>query len=289
MTTDKSNDGDNATSNTDVVSQTIESTVEIVDQMSEYGSLITNSLYMIIFGMIAVFIIHKLVSKFIYPMLNQVPLIARLIRVVFATLYVLIFAVVMLIVVRELGFDVKVIGKITLLSILAGAVLIFFLVPFIPKLPFVLDNLVEINGIQGNVLSISSFHTTLKKFDGTLVYIPNALVMASKILNYHQIAERRIEMEVIISTQSHLQVSIDTFITLMNSDSRVMDYPALPSVFAIDADSSGIKLVGYCWVKNDDWLATRSDLWIQLVEVFLQADNINMARPQNDIYMIEQQ
>ena len=72
MTTDKSNDGDNATSNTDVVSQTIESTVEIVDQMSEYGSLITNSLYMIIFGMIAVFIIHKLVSKFIYPMLNQV-------------------------------------------------------------------------------------------------------------------------------------------------------------------------------------------------------------------------
>jgi len=279
---------DTTNKNDTVVGQTLQDTVEIVDQVSEYGSLITNSLYLIIFGMIAVFIVHKLVSKYLYPALTNLPLISRLIKVIFGTFYVLILAVVMLVVIRELGFDVKVIAKIALLSILAGAVLVFFLVPFIPKLPFVFGNLVEINGVLGIVSGISSFHTTLKKFDGTLVYLPNAIVMASKILNFHQVAERRIEMNITISINSNIQQSIDTFIHIMKEDKRVVNSPAEPSVFAVDADHSGITLTGYCWVKNDDWLGTRSDLWIKLVETFLHTENINMARPQNEVYVIEQ-
>jgi len=271
-----------------VVSKTLQETVEIVDQVNEYGSLITNSLYLIILGMIGIFIVHKLVSKFLYPFLTDIPLFSRLLKVIFGTLYVLILAIVLLIVIRELGFDVKIIAKITLLSILAGAVLVFFLVPFIPKLPFVFGDMVEINGVQGIVEAISSFHTTLRKFDGTLVYLPNALVMASKILNFHQFSERRIEMNITISTNSNIKESINIFLAIMKADKHVLDTPAVPSVFAVDADSSGIKMTGYCWVKNDAWLAARSDLWIKLVDTFLHTENINMARPQNEVYMIEQ-
>jgi len=270
------------------VGKTLQETVEIVDQVSEYGSLITNSLYLIVLGMIGIFIVHKLVSKFLYPVVTNMPLIARLLKVVFGTLYVLILAVVLLIVIRELGFDVKIIAKITLLSILAGAVLVFFLVPFIPKLPFIFGDMVEINGVLGVVEAISSFHTTLRKFDGTLVYLPNAVVMASKILNFHQVAERRIEMNITVSTKSNIQESINTFIAIMKADKRVVEAPAAPSVFAVDADSSGIKMSGYCWVNNADFLATRSDLWIKLVDTFLHTENINMARPQNEVYLMEQ-
>lgn len=269
------------------VSNKIEETVKIVDQMSEYGQVITDSLYLIIAGMIAIFIVHKLVSKYFYPFLSDTGLFRRLIKVVFGTFYVLILAVAILIVTRELGFDVRIIGKIVLLAILSGAVLIFFLVPYIPKLPFVFGNLVEVNGELGIVNGISTFHTTLKKFDGTLVYIPNAVVMASKILNYHQVAERRIEMDITISINSNIQESIEIFIKLMTDDRRVVDNPAPPSVFAMGADSSGIKLVGYCWTKNDDWLSARSDLWIKLVETFIRTESIAMARPQNEVYLIK--
>ncbi len=278
------------TSNTDTikVSEKIQEKVEIVDQVSEYSHVIIDSLYLLIGGMIAVFIIHKLVTKFLYPFLSETGLFKRLIKVGFGTLYVLILAITMLLVIRGLGFDVRVIGKIVILTILAGAVLTFFLVPFIPKLPFVFGNLVEINGVMGIVNRISTFHTTLKKFDGTLVYLPNAIVMASKILNYHQISERRIEMNVVISVNSNIQESIELFTQLMTDDKRVIDNPSPPSVFAVEADSSGIKLVGYCWTQNDDWLSTRSDLWIKLVKTFLQTENIAMARPQNEVYLIEQ-
>ena len=270
------------------VADKIQETVEIVEQVSEYSHVITDSLYLLVGGMLAVFIIHKLVSKLLYPFLSETGLLTRLIKVIFGTLYVLTLAIAMLLVIRELGFDARAIGKITILVILAGAVLVFFLVPFIPRLPFVFGNLVEINGVMGIVHSISSFHTTLKKFDGTLVYLPNALVMASKILNYHQVSERRIEMNISISINSNIQESIDIFMKIMNDDKRVINDPAAPSVFAIEADSSGIKLVGYCWTKNDDWLSTRSDLWIKLVATFLRTDHIAMAKPQKEIYLIEQ-
>jgi len=270
------------------VSETIQNTVEIVDQVSEYGDLITHSLYLIIGGMLAIFILHILFSKFVLPFLSKAPLLSRLLKVIMGTFYVLILAIAILIVLRELGFEVNVIAKISLLAILSGAVLVFFLVPFLPKLPFVFGNMVEINGVMGVVDRISSFHTTIRKFDGTLVYVPNALVMATKILNYHQLPERRIEMTIQVSITSDIDAAIETFLQLMREDERVTDKPAEPVVFAVDADSSGLKMTGYCWVKNADWLSARSDLWIKAVKTFMQNDQISMARPQNDVYLFDQ-
>ncbi len=42
------------------VSETIQSSVEVIDQLSEYSSLITHSLYFIIFGVFIIYIVHKL-------------------------------------------------------------------------------------------------------------------------------------------------------------------------------------------------------------------------------------
>jgi len=53
------------------VADIVQETAEIVEQVSEYGFLIVNSLYLIIIGMFAIFIIHKLVSKFLYPYLEN--------------------------------------------------------------------------------------------------------------------------------------------------------------------------------------------------------------------------
>jgi len=74
------------------VAAALQEAADVVDQVSAYGSLITNSLYLIIIGMAAVFLLHKLTSKFLYPHIKK----PRLMRVVFGTLYVLILVVTML-------------------------------------------------------------------------------------------------------------------------------------------------------------------------------------------------
>ena len=148
--------------------------------------------------------------------------------------------------------------------------------------------MVEINGILGTVDSISTYHTTIRKFDGTIVFIPNTVVMSNKIMNYHDIPERRIEMHLEISTDSNITIAKELFLKIMNNEERVLKEPE-PSLFITDADVSGLKISAYCWVKNGDWLSTRSDLWIQVQNDFINNDQLSMARKQQEIYLIDKQ
>ena len=266
------------------VSEVIQDTVEIVDQVSEYGSIIGDSLLLIISGMAIVFILHKLASRLLYPRIQS----TRIVKVAFGTLYVLILVVAVLIVLKELGFNVRVIGRASILAVLVSAVGVFFLVPFLPRLPFKLGHMVEISGVLGIVDGISSFHTTIRKFDGTIVFIPNALVMATKIMNYHDVPERRIEFNLSISLDSDMEIVNTQLLKIMNGDERVLNEPYPPRIIALKVDTAGTKLNAYCWVKNKDWLSTRSDLTLQILNEFMSNKQISLSRPQQEIHIFDE-
>ena len=258
-------------------------TVEIVDQVSEYGHIIMGSLYLIIAGMISIFILHKLALKFIYPYVRN----ARLIKVILGTLYVLVLVITALMALKKAGFDVTVIGQLALLGVLIGAVIVFFLVPFFPRLPFLLGHMIEVNGELGIVDSISTFHTTVRKFDGTMVFVPNALLMASKISNISDTPTRRIELKLSVNTDSDLEETKALFIRLMSEDDRVLDEPAPPAVFIMNVTAAGVDMFAVCWVKNEDWLSTRSDLWMKVVNAFIGDERVAMSLPQQEVYVID--
>jgi small conductance mechanosensitive channel len=261
----------------------VEETVEIVDQVSAYGHLILGSLYLIIGGMVVIFLLHLFASKFIYPTLGN----NRLIKVIFWTLYVLVLVITALLALKGIGFDVSVIGHMALVIVLIGAVIVFFMAPFLPRLPFMIGHLVEINGVLGTIDAISTFHTTLRKFDGTMVFVPNALVLASRIMNYSDTPSRRIEMKLNVNTDSDLEETKSLFIRLMNEDERVLDDPAPPAVFVMDANAAGVEMFAVCWVNNADWLSTRSDLWMKVVDAFIKDERVAMSLPQQEVYVID--
>jgi small conductance mechanosensitive channel len=256
---------------------------EVVDQVSEYGDLIMGSLYLIIGGMFVIYLLHKLASKFLFPHLGK----ARLIKVIFGTMYVLVLVITALMVLKKIDIDVTVIGQIALVGVLIGAVVIFFLVPFLPRLPFLTGHMIEVNGELGIVDAISAFHTTLRKFDGTMVFLPNALVMASKIKNYSDTPSRRIEIKLSVNTDSDLEETRAIFIRLMSDDDRVLDEPAPPAVFVVNANAAGVDMFAVCWVKNEDWFSTRSELWLKVVDAFIEDSRVAMSLPQQEVYLIE--
>ena len=53
------------------VSEVIQDTAEITEQLSEYSTLIGSSLYLILGGMLVIFLLHKLASKVLYPHLTM--------------------------------------------------------------------------------------------------------------------------------------------------------------------------------------------------------------------------
>ncbi len=261
-----------------------ENTSAALDRLSEYGSLIANCLYLIIGGMLIIFLLHKLASRLIYPYIQN----KRLIKVFFGMLYILVLVITALLALDGIGVDVDGIGQLALLGVLIGAVVVFFLVPFFPRLPFKLGQMVDINGILGIVDAISTFHTTIRKLDGTVVFIPNPVVMASRIMNYDDYPTRRIEIKLSVNNNSDLEKTKALFIRLMSGDERVLSEPSPPFVAVVNATASGVDMMAYCWVKNKDWFGTRSDLWLKLVDAFLNDKSITMSLPQQEVFVIQE-
>ncbi len=188
-------------------------------------------------------------------------------------------------VLNKIGFDTSMIGKVTILIVLAGAVLIFFLVPFLPRLPFMLGQMIDVNGVLGTVDNISPVHTTIRTFDGAMVFIPNPVVLASKIINFSDIPERRIGLNLTVSLDSDIEKIRGLVLTIMNADKRVLKEPE-PLIRTTTASAIGISLTALCWTKNEDFLNAQSDLWIQVMDGFKQDDSIAMALPQQEIHII---
>lgn len=256
---------------------------EVLNQVGGYGALIVKSLYMLIGALLIIFLIHSLATRFIFPRIKN----NRLIKVVFGTLYTLILVMAVLVTLKQIGIEIKVVSHLAILFIIIGAVLVFLLLPFFPRLPFKLGHMVEVNGVVGIVDSISSFHTTIRKFDGTMVFIPNALVMATKIMNFHDTPSRRIEMNLVITVDSEIQAVQAEVTAIMRADERVLDEPSPPLIFINQANANGIEMSAYCWVNNADWLATRSDLWSKLISTINADERINFAVEQQKIHLVK--
>ena len=253
---------------------------EIAQQVGEYGYIVGDSLYLIVTGMLAVYLLHTLASKFLYPYLPN----ARLPRVIFGALYVLVLVVTVLMALKKIGFDTGPIGPVIIVLVLVAAVVIYFLIPFIPRLPFMPGHLIETGGVMGIVDSISSFHTTLRKFDGNIVFLPNALVMASRIQNFSYTPTRRIELKLRLASDCDPESARARLLATASADTRVLADPA-PAIYAIGADASGVEMVLYCWASNADFMATQSDLWLQLVKITREEAGFNLAIMGHEVHL----
>lgn len=255
----------------------------VMEHVSEYSYLVADSLSFILVGTLFVFLLHKLAARFLFRYVAN----GRLLRVIFGTLYFLVLVVTILLVLKQIGLEVGAVGSIAILVVLVAAVLVYFLIPFLPKLPFVPGHMIETNGVMGTVDTVSTFHTMIRKFDGTVVFLPNALVMASRILNYSYTPSRRIEMTITVSADSDLAETQNRLVQIVSEDERVLDEPSAPAVFAMNADAIGVQMTIYCWVKNEDFLGARSDLWLKLVQACEAGNGITLSLPKQEVFVRE--
>lgn len=257
---------------TEAPADLIQETEEIVGLVSRYGDLIIESIILIIVGIVAIFLIHTAAEKFLFPHLHK----GRLVKVIGITVYALILVVTALVVLESVGVDVAEIGHIAFVTIFVVAVLAFFLLPFLPKLPFKIGHLIEFNGELGTVTAISPLFTTLRKFDGTLVFVPNTSIFSMTIKNYSHLSSRRVEINLSVQNEKVLERTKEVLLRLMSEDERVLDDPSEPAVYVVSANADFIDLLAVCWAKNEDWFSTQCDLWEKIINT---CDDIHLAKP----------
>jgi small conductance mechanosensitive channel len=263
------------------IDEIADTTFLIFDKLGDYGAKIAGSLYLVIGAMLVIFLIHRLAGKLIYPHIKN----KRFIRVFFGTLYVMVLVIMALLILDRIGVPVEGVAHLALAGVLIGSVVVFFMVPFIPKLPFFIGHTVEIGGIFGTVTAIDVFRVTIKQFDGTSVTLPTAMVMASTIKNFSEIPQRRVEIMISVNNDSDLEQTRQTFVEVMGADSRVLDEPSPPITHIVNATASGVDMLAFCWVKNEDWFSARTDLWLKMVHAFNDDERISMSLPQQEIFV----
>lgn len=250
----------------------------VLGQLAGYGELIASVLLVMVVGIVAVFALYKLARAVINPAGSH----ARAMMVFFGAVYVLVLVLTILIAARRIGLPVEGLGAPAILAVIVISVVIFFLVPFLPRLPFVVGDMVQIKDVMGIVEAITAYQILIRTFDGQTVFLPTAVVMASPIRNYSAIPNRRIQMDVEIYAGDDIQRARALLVEIMELNEKVMADPP-PTVFVTGITGERASMVAFCWVANADWFGTRDALWVAVASAFADDHKVNLALPQLDL------
>ena len=252
----------------------------IATELNKFGVVIAHSLFYMIVAVIVIVLVHKFAQKVLYPRLAN----KRFAIVFILALQALVLVTALLLVLGQLGFDISVTAPVALLLVILAAVIVFFIAPLLPSLPFKLGNMVEIEGVVGSVEAVTPVFTHIQTFDGRTAFIPNAQVWARKIVNYHFTPNRRVELKLKVSPDHSLADARAVLTDIMRSDERVLDDPA-PATRNNSAKADGVDMVGLCWVKNADFLGARSDLYEKVVNAAQSNAGISLSLDKEQVVL----
>ncbi|MBZ9729293.1 mechanosensitive ion channel family protein [Salegentibacter sp. JZCK2] len=138
-----------------------------------------------------------------------------------------------------IGFALKDIGE----NFLAGIILAF-------KSPFRLDDLIEINNIEGFVKDINIRETLIKTPDGKDVFLPNSIILKNPLFNYTIDGFLRYEFTVGIAYENNPTDAIKIILETVNNVEGVLKGDKKPSISIRELATNTININVQFWVDT---------------------------------------
>lgn len=145
--------------------------------------------------------------------------------------------------------------------------------------PFEVNDLVNIDGNEGNVVRLTTRATILLSQDGNHIRIPNAIVFKAVIINYTRNSDRRFQFDIGIAANQDLQIAQSLALQTLGTIEGVLTEPK-PMATIEELGDFNIILRIYAWTDQNkfDFLKVRSETIRQTKLAFDQA-NIIMPEP----------
>lgn len=167
-----------------------------------------------------------------------------------------------------LGLTLGFAAKDTLSNLISG-VFIFW------DRPFVLGDMIEIDGKYGTVSNITLRSTRVVTPDGKMLAIPNAIIANSAVASYTNFPHLRLDVELTIGPRESFSRVREVFLGAIQGDQRFMTEP--PPVMVISAVGDyNVTAQFRVWIDDESQhIAMRFELREKLFEAF-RAANIDM-------------
>ncbi|MCK6507222.1 mechanosensitive ion channel family protein [Myxococcota bacterium] len=147
--------------------------------------------------------------------------------------------------------------------------------------PFEPGDVIEIDGLVGEVLDIDLMSVKLRTFDNLFVRLPNETLIKARITNLTRFPIRRIDVPLGVSYDSDLSHVRRVLEQVAEEEPLVLEEP--PTVFLVKAfGDSAVELVFSCWAAGGDYLPARAAVFERILEAF-RAEGIEIPFPQRVI------
>ena len=166
------------------------------------------------------------------------------------------------------------------LSNFAGGLILMFLHPFKTG-----DYIKTASDIEGTVVEIGLFFTTLRMADNKIITIPNGNLSAGNIINYNVLPVRRLSTTVGIAYEAATARAIELLTALIKSRKPLVN-PEKALVYVKELGDSSVVLGLHYWVKTDDYW---DEAWSinQAIKDVLDQNGIAIPFNQLDVHVIQ--
>ena len=166
------------------------------------------------------------------------------------------------------------------LSNFAGGLILMFLHPFKTG-----DYIKTVSDIEGTVVEIGLFFTTLRMADNKIITIPNGNLSAGNIINYNVLPVRRLSTTVGIAYEADTARAIELLTALVKSRKPLVN-PEKALVYVKELGDSSVVLGLHYWVKTDDYW---DEAWSinQAIKDVLDQNGIAIPFNQLDVHVIQ--
>ncbi len=168
----------------------------------------------------------------------------------------------------------------SLANFAAGVLLVVFR-------PIKAGEYVKVGSVEGTVLEVEIFSTTLRTADGHIIVVPNGNIIKDNIVNITREPNRRTDIIVGVAYDSEIDQVKKIFGDIIAADSRIQHDKGVVIQLNEMGPSSLDYIVRY-WTSNGDMAVVRWDL-LEKFKRALDQNGIGIPFPQMDVYLHKQE
>jgi len=147
------------------------------------------------------------------------------------------------------------------------------------RAPIKINDVVEIDGVQGTVIEILLRETLIRNFSGQDIFIPNKDFTSSKFTNYSSFGKRKVVIDVGVGYEDDAQGALEILKDTVSKIPGALKDPE-PQVYIDELGSSSVNLKGHVWFEypGGNILQLKSD-GLRLIKSALEAKGYNIPFP----------
>lgn len=152
----------------------------------------------------------------------------------------------------------------------------------IAERPFVVGDIIEVDGTTGEVLSVDLLSVKLRTFDNLFVRVPNETIIKTQVVNKSYFPIRRYDMQVGVAYKEDLEHVRSVLMEVADRNPLVLEEPAPLFIFLGFGDSS-LDMQFSTWARRESWLEMRTAMHLEVKAAFDRA-GIEIPFPHRTLY-----